>query len=364
VLSYVQFEPEGGGIVVDASEQGLAFHSAAALRQTGPIQLCVSPNPTEQLKLTAEIVWMDETKKSGGLRFTELAAHARNQILQWLSQTSGSEAPAGEFAVPSCALVEETDARLRPGNGNPDQLSPDPGSAAPTGADHAIRVPPRFWNVSPESLSPERFPLERQRLIPWRRLLKGLVTGLLILVFAFMPFFFSRNFRYQIGDSLICIGEKLNDNHGAVPDASSSAPVPSANQNSTSIPSVPNAVPEDSAKESLDQSEDQSDLAASTQTTQTPATATDSRNADRRDSGQHTAHANARSGRSPLARQLWSRLGAGDDSVEVPLAQLYLKGDGVPKNCEQALVLLRAASKNGNIEARQQLRQLGKKPCR
>ena len=64
-LSYIQFEPEGGGIVVNASRQGLAFHAATALRLTGPIQLCVSPNPMLQIKLAAEIVWMDETKKLG-----------------------------------------------------------------------------------------------------------------------------------------------------------------------------------------------------------------------------------------------------------------------------------------------------------
>src|ERR1700676_2157170 len=85
-LSYIQFEPEGGGIVLNASEHGLAFHAAAAPRQTGPIQLCVSPNPMQQIKLTAEIAWVDETKKSGGLRFTELTSDARNQILQWLTQ--------------------------------------------------------------------------------------------------------------------------------------------------------------------------------------------------------------------------------------------------------------------------------------
>jgi TPR repeat protein len=46
--------------------------------------------------------------------------------------------------------------------------------------------------------------------------------------------------------------------------------------------------------------------------------------------------------------------------TEVPLAELYLKGDGVPKNCEQAAVLLRAASKNGNVEALAKLKKLTK----
>src|SRR5947207_2145759 len=87
-LSYIQFEPEGGGIVLNASEQGLAFHAANAIRQPGPICLSISPNPTQRLELTAEIVWIDDTKKFGGLRFTEVTAHARNEIRQWLAETA------------------------------------------------------------------------------------------------------------------------------------------------------------------------------------------------------------------------------------------------------------------------------------
>jgi TPR repeat protein len=41
-----------------------------------------------------------------------------------------------------------------------------------------------------------------------------------------------------------------------------------------------------------------------------------------------------------------------------------MKGDGVPKNCQQAAVLLRAASKNGNVEAREKLKKLSKHGCR
>ena len=68
----------------------------------------------------------------------------------------------------------------------------------------------------------------------------------------------------------------------------------------------------------------------------------------------------ARAGRRAFARQLWSAIGAGDSSAEVPRAELYVKGDGVPKNCEQAVVLLRAASKNGNVEALAKLKKLTK----
>jgi TPR repeat protein len=85
---------------------------------------------------------------------------------------------------------------------------------------------------------------------------------------------------------------------------------------------------------------------------------------DRQNSPKSVALARARKSRSALARQLWSALGAGDSSAEVPLAQLYLTGDGVPRSCDQARVLLSAASKKGNIEALRQLQQLKKNTCR
>jgi hypothetical protein len=175
-----------------------------------------------------------------------------------------------------------------------------------------------------------------------------------------MPILFLQNFRREIGNSLIRMGENLKGNSVTHPDASLSIPVQVSNPSPGSTPSVPNPIPETPAKETLDQS----DPAAPAQTTQRSGNSADSRLAERQDLRQYFADAHLRRDRSSLVRQLWSALGAGDSSAEVALAQLYLTGDGVPRNCEQARVLLRAASKNGNIEALQQLRRLNKSPCR
>lgn len=375
-LSYIQFEPGGGGIVLNASNQGLAFQASAALRRNGPIQLCVSPNPMAQIKLTAEIAWMDETQKSGGLRFTELRADARNQILQWLTQTSQSQTSAEEFTVSSCPLVEETDHRLFTGslslgNGTPHPLSSAADSAMLTGSHSANLVAPRIWGAPARLRLPPLISLGRQKPIPQPQLLIGLAIGSLILVLAFMTIFFSRAFRQEIGNSLVRIGEKLKGNHNAQPDRPSPMPMPMpipvpesipvqiSKQTSVSPPSVANPVPASPAKESLDQVGPDASIQI-TQGTTDSAT----RSEDRQHSRQNTADARARRGRSARARQLWSALGAGDSSAEVPLAQLYLTGDGVPKNCEQARVLLRAAAKNGNIDALRQLRQLKTSSCR
>jgi len=359
-LSYIQFEPQGGGIVVNASEQGLAFHAAAALRQTAPIQLCVSPNPTQRLKLTAEIVWMDGTRHSGGLRFTELTADARNQIRQWLTQTSESPALARKFTSPSCTLAEESGARTRPENGTRGLLSPVPDNAMPTRSDSATHSAPRTLRVQARGSLPAPSLREGQVSIFRPRLLHGLATGLLILLFVFGPVYSSRNFRHEIGGALIRIGEKLKDTRDPQLDASSSKPVQISNASSMTTSSVPDPTPGTSAKQTLDQS----DPVASAQTAKPTLNSAGSSLADRQNSRKPIAIVNARKGQGALAGQLWSALNAGDRSAEVPLARLYLTGDGVPRSCDQARILLRAASKNGNIEALRQLQQLKKNGCR
>src|SRR5213075_1327300 len=80
-----------------------------------------------------------------------------------------------------------------------------------------------------------------------------------------------------------------------------------------------------------------------------------------KDTANHTSDTRAAyspQDRSAEAARLWSAVGAGDSSAELELARLYLKGEGVLRNCEQAKILLRAAAKGGNWEARQQLQKL------
>jgi TPR repeat protein len=175
-----------------------------------------------------------------------------------------------------------------------------------------------------------------------------------------MPFLFLQNFRGGIGNSLIRLGEKLKGNNATPSDTASSAPVQSSSPSSGGTPSVANPVPETAATEASGPS----DPRASTQATPGTINSKDSHREERQFSRQHFADVNSSRNRSPLARQLWSAVEAGDNSAEVALAQLYLTGDGVPRNCEQARVLLRAASKNGNSEAMQRLRKLNNRTCR
>ena len=65
-----------------------------------------------------------------------------------------------------------------------------------------------------------------------------------------------------------------------------------------------------------------------------------------------------KSGMNP--NQLWGEVQAGDSKAAVELAELYIKGDGVPRNCQQARVLLLTASEKRNTAAIKRLHDLDK----
>jgi hypothetical protein len=57
-------------------------------------------------------------------------------------------------------------------------------------------------------------------------------------------------------------------------------------------------------------------------------------------------------------RWLWKAVGKGNPAATVTLSDLLLRGDGVPKNCGQAQVLLDAAAKKGSKTAAERLTNL------
>jgi len=347
---------------VDASERGLGFHVAVAQHQVGPVQLCISPNPMQQIKLRAEIAWMDQAKKSGGLRFTDVTAEARNQICGWLTHPTESEISGRKLLFPPCAPKAETAPWLHEGSGTPDLRPPSPTlrSVWPARADTRAISIPGFSSIPTTAFLPELFQKLKQMSVPRPRLPLAFTTSFLILVFAIMPVLFLKSFRREIGSSLIRIGEKLKGNGESHANASSLIPVENSNSSPESAPSATHPIPETPANEASDES----GLAASAQTIQGMANSRDSRPADRQNPGQKFANEHSGRDRSALARRLWSAVGAGDSSAAVPLAQLYVRGDGVPRNCEQARILLRAAAKKGSTEALQELRKVNSTPCR
>lgn len=61
---------------------------------------------------------------------------------------------------------------------------------------------------------------------------------------------------------------------------------------------------------------------------------------------------------------LWKAVGKGNPAATIALSDLYLRGDGVPKSCDQARLLLDAAARKGAKGAGERLRNLQAFGCR
>ncbi len=91
-LTYVKLEPDNGGRLLDVCESGIGFQVVAPVEETGRIQLWFVLDSERHIEVSGELAWIDDTKRSGGLKFTRPSKQARQQLRAWLShQRPGSE---------------------------------------------------------------------------------------------------------------------------------------------------------------------------------------------------------------------------------------------------------------------------------
>jgi hypothetical protein len=84
-----------GGVVLNISETGMAVAAAEpfVVDDFFPRVRLQLPSSGQSIEISAQIVWLAESKKSTGIRFIDLTAEARNQISNWIA----SEKPAPEL---------------------------------------------------------------------------------------------------------------------------------------------------------------------------------------------------------------------------------------------------------------------------
>jgi PilZ domain len=66
---------------------------------------------------------------------------------------------------------------------------------------------------------------------------------------------------------------------------------------------------------------------------------------------------------SEAVRLLWISVEKGNPNAELTLAELYWRGQGVARNCDQTGILLGAAARKGNADAQKRLRQFRREGC-
>ena len=202
-LAYIHIEPDNGGIVLNVSDGGLAFHSMAPVEKNDQVLFSLKEQ-NRRIDVRGELVWTDEVQKIGGLRFTTLTSEAREQIANWITQAEEPETNRSS-SLGAAFLRAFPNLKVR---------------------NLVSRV------ESSEDLAP-RWTKVRLKLSGFSA---GLATGLLVSMLAGLIFAFTYAHRQQFGESLIRLGEKMASN--APTKSVASPPAQTAGSIASATPSI------------------------------------------------------------------------------------------------------------------------------
>lgn len=358
-IAYLGIGPENGGIVLDVSDGGLSFHAVSPVQPAESIRFLLSLRGHSRIEGSGEIVWTDDMKTVCGLKFTSLSAGAREHLDNWTNKTR--MAAASEKA-----------------------LDPDPEAESPefvennwdADAEPVFAIPPADKQPSSDS---ETETLWQNPVFYWA------MSGLLAAVLALASFLFGVHVGKSAPPTVAQTAPKPAS--PASPPVVQRSPVPAALV-AGNAPHVPAGAP--TAPKA----------ATSTPAAATPgpgvALANSSRINDKTASkllppgvekrgsalSDHQGKQASEAGNSDLTaamaalngdngkrdtpravQLLWAAVASGNAKAALTLADLYIYGDGVTKNCDQGRILLKAATEHGSTEAKMKLDDLNANGC-
>jgi hypothetical protein len=92
-LAYVNLEPhDNGGVITDLSKDGLRFHMVKPVEHGGLVRLSILLGAANQVEAVGQLIWLDPTRKMGGVQFTVLPAGAAEQIIEWAQASNSVDA--------------------------------------------------------------------------------------------------------------------------------------------------------------------------------------------------------------------------------------------------------------------------------
>ena len=367
-LVFCQVDGDEGGPVLNISEGGLCVQMFGLVQQEDLLHFWFSLDLKRRIEASGKLAWVDETGKVAGLNFVNLSVHARERIRGWMSGRGTVEKANGE-CVPKPAASAEAVAAISAGAHvakagelrrwplglmNKTSLLQFAGFAE---SDADAAATPEFSNAS------GLVPVERYRLATRGQFLRGVLVGIVISAVVAIPVFkYSRSAKPN--------GNTVQGAPMEIAPANSGAPGGTTAPISTSEIKRSSFVPSTTKK-----SERSSGSAQSSYSAESPfgSTLARQRAQSHETAGGNTAAlspAQAATGAGKSTKkvaaspqQLWSSVQAGSSKAAVELADLYIRGDGVPVNCDQARVLLLVASQKKNAEAIKKLQDLDKTGC-
>jgi hypothetical protein len=385
-LIYVELEARNGGMMLTVSEEGFTFRAVTSVRPSGRIPFSFLIHGTEKLEGYGEIKWTKDEGKVAGLQFTDISTEFLNALRKWLAELSTPAGPSSPELRADNALNLDHSLTSKLSSAEPTAKAPPqsdfgmnfshsldggmrPNETAQTSAHNETVAPlPRTTHILSDWNYADALPAEPQASG------NGVVIAAVVacvLLLAILLF----SFRETIGRSLISLGQTLSS--PSSPSESSQAKVPD-NPKPAEDPQPPaNAAKENNTASNGGDNSSPSQGPTKGEKPQTvrpqvdrdkpaPPPAKEEQFRDEKPAPPTDAGATKpilSQDPAEQVRSLWSAVGQGNTAAEVTLAKLYMIGGGVPKNCDQARVLLKAAVRKGNTEAITTLSQLNRQGC-
>lgn len=365
-LAFLQLERDDGGTVLDISEGGLRFETFALVHPNGPVHFWFSLNLRDRIEAWGEVVWTNATKKSGGLRFLRLSDEARGHIREWMAQLPYRQV-SDRRAAPRTGAVG---ARGKNETGKWDAVAAFVSKARP----RRLTLLAGTEDFGDSNLGASRHqetlqqasalvPAQKYLAAKRKQLIFGIALGMCISgTFAMAAFKFS-NYLRQTRDAERLAGES----RAAKLEAEIQPPAPAI-----AAPAAPHPAAGDIFSPGKQKRGTSSDNTSNNQKAKVtspprslamepPVLAASTGSSPSREPRSGDDASPSRHSRTPA--QLWASVQAGNSKAAVELAELYIQGEGVPRNCAQARVLLLVASEKRNAGAIKRLQDLDKIGC-
>ena len=200
--------------------------------------------------------------------------------------------------------------------------------------------------------------------------------GAFVVVLAGVGYMQFSGYLTSIESTLVATGNQGGRSTVSSPEKASPAPVqaPRVIPTERSTGSLPNAQPSEAptqAKTGNDATSLATEIQSATQKASlraaVPATKStdlsDGENSDLRLAERYLSGSMGARDSSEAAKLLWKAVRKENPTATILLSDLYAHGDGVPKSCDQARLLLIAAAKHGASQAADRLRELELRGC-
>jgi hypothetical protein len=357
-LVYLELGRDNGAIMVNLSEDGCGFEAISPVT-LGKTRFSFQVSGGQRIGGEGEVRWVDEPGIMGGLRFLDLPAEARNKIRMSLNDartpTEPEELPPNK--TPRYTLSDVSEREM-------EQLEIPPSCAhLPTAAAPTLE---EVW---------ARFPSLREGLFDSasRARARSLSRRIAVLAMAVVSGAVLYEHQPEVASTLISVGETVAGRS----KVSAVVPEGKFSESVNPQPKVDGA-PQKAEAETAPNRE--SEMIPSEEPN--PASNVPTGNAERAGAvhqehavwhhvGAHRLSTRVKEiqkgqpapSKDESVESLWEDVKAGSISAEISLAERFIRGHGVAKNCDQARVLLRAAGNKGSREARLRLYQLESEGC-